>query len=327
MTAKTQAAAFASASGTSAAWVGTSGIQEARLPRLGFLSTGGRANNVGLAALHEGLSRAGQIEGQTYLLEARFSEGENDRLPTLAAELIGLNVDLIAVIGAVTVRAVRQSSATMPLLFTIVLDPVADGLVSDMKHPGGPTSGVTNFDPAQARAQMRLLKQVVPGLERVAILGDVGVPDLLDRANVAAAEAEGLRPQLLRLRGAAEDLDVVFAAIRTEHAQAVLGLYVPSVVFLHARPVVEMATAARLPTMLPADWETYRPLLTYGSSLIEGVRLMAGQVDRVLRGARPGDLPIEVVTRHRLTINRGVARDIGLTIPPEVLVRADQIIE
>ena len=276
----------AQAFGASAAPTGDSGEQATRLPRLGFISTGGRATNTHFDALREGLEQAGQIEGKTFLLEARFSEGENDRIPALAAELVALHVDVIAVVGAVTVRA----SAAAPLLFTIVLDPVADGMVPSMEHPGGATSGVTNFDPAQARQQMRLLKQVVPGLERVAILGDPGVPDLLNRANIAACESEGMRPQLLLLRGAAEDLETAFAAIQAERAQAVLGLYVPTVVFLHASRLVELATAARIPTMLPADWESYEPLLTFGSSLVDGVRLMAKQADRVLRGAQPGRL-------------------------------------
>ena len=316
----------AQAFAASAAPTGDPGQQATRLPRLGFISTGGRATNTQFDALREGLEQAGQIEGKTFLLEARFSEGENDRLPALAAELVALHVDVIAVVGAVTVRAVRRASAAAPLLFTIVLDPVADGMVPSMEHPGGATSGVTNFDPAQAQQQMRLLKQVVPGLERVAILGDPGVPDLLNRANIAACESEGIRPQLLLLRGAAEDLETAFAAIQAERAQAVLGLYVPTVVFLHASRLVELATAARIPTMLPADWESYEPLLTFGSSLVDGVRLMAKQADRVLRGAQPGDLPVEVVTRHRLTINRRVARQIGVTIPPDVLARADQVV-
>jgi ABC-type uncharacterized transport system substrate-binding protein len=320
MVTRRETAARTPASDAGPAPASSSGSQAARLPRLGFLSTG-RADHASSAAFREGLSQAGQVEGQTFLLEARFSEGENDRLPALTAELVALPVDLIAVIGAVTVRAVRRASATVPLLFTIVLDPVADGLVPSMERPGGNTSGVTNFDPAQALAQMHLLKQVVPGFERVAILGDAGVPDLLDRANIAAAEAEGLRSQSLRLRGAAENLDVVFAAIRAERAQAVLGLYVPTIVSLHGRRLVEMATAARLPTMLPADWEAHRPLLTYGSSLVDGVRLMAGQADRVLRGAQVSDLSVEVVTRHRLTVNRRVAREIGLAVPPELLAR------
>ncbi|MBV9634039.1 MAG: hypothetical protein JOZ40_05365 [Methylobacteriaceae bacterium] len=193
-----QKGATPSSTGGSGQWV-------TGLPRLGFISTGGQAANVHFDSFREGLRQAGQIEGQTFLLEARFSEGENDRLPALAAELVALPVDLIAVVGAVTVRAVRRASAAAPRL-------------------------------------------------------------------------------------------------------------------------VELATAARIPTMLPADLEPCEPLLTFGSSLVDGVRLMAKQADRVLRGARPGDLPVEVVTRHRLTINRRVAREIGVTVPPDLLARADQVV-
>jgi putative ABC transport system substrate-binding protein len=173
---------------------------------------------------------------------------------------------------------------------------------------------------------MRLLKQIVPRLERVAILGDVGVPELLDHANRAAAEAEGLRPLNIRMHGAAEDLDAVFAAIREERAGAVLGLDVPAV-GLHARRIVALATAARLPTMYGGDSAANGPMLAYGSSLAAAAGRMAGMVDRILKGARPGDLPIEVVTEHRMVVNLRVAREIGLTISPELLARADQVIE
>jgi putative tryptophan/tyrosine transport system substrate-binding protein len=294
-------------------------------PRIGLLSATD-SSYVGVRNFHDRLRELGHVEGQTIVVEARFAERQLDRLPGLAAELVGMRVDLVAAVGAVTVRAVRQASATIPLVFTVVLDPVADGLVPNAEHPGGNTTGATSFDPAQPRAQMRLLKQIVPMLQRVAILGDAGVPELLDRANRAAAEAEGLRPQNIRLRGAAEDLDAVFAAIREERAAAVLGLDVPAV-GLHARRIVALATAARLPTMYGGDSAVNGPMIAYGSSLAAAAGRMAGMVDRILKGARPGDLPIEVVTEHRMVVNLRVAREIGLTIPPEVLARADQVIE
>jgi putative ABC transport system substrate-binding protein len=172
---------------------------------------------------------------------------------------------------------------------------------------------------------MRLLKEIVPGLERVAILGDAGVPDLLDRANREAALAEGLRPQNIRLRGPGEDIDGVFAAVREERAGAVLGLDVPAV-GLHARRIVALATAAGLPTMVGGDSAVHGPMIAFGASLAAAAGRMAGMVDRVLRGARPGDLPIEVVTEHRMVVNLGVAHALGVTIPPEVLGRADEVI-
>ena len=160
----------------------------------------------------------------------------------------------------------------------------------------------------------------------MAILGDAGVPNLLDRANSEAAEAEGLRPQSIRLRGATEDLDEVFAAIKDEHAGAVLGLEVPTV-GLHAKRMIALATAARLPTMFPGNSFAYEPMLSYGSSLWAATRRMAGMVDRILKGARAGDLPIEVVTQHKLSINLRMAREIGVTISPELRARADNVIE
>jgi putative ABC transport system substrate-binding protein len=173
---------------------------------------------------------------------------------------------------------------------------------------------------------MRLLKQILPALTRVAILGDAGVPDLLERANQEAAEAEGLRAQVIRLRGAGDDMDAVFAAIRQENAGAVLGLEVPAV-FLHTKTIVARATQSKLPTMFAGDWAVFGPMLAYGTSIVEGGRRMAGLVDRILKGAKAGDLPIEVATRRHFTINQRVAREIGLAIPPEVIARADEVIE
>lgn len=329
-------AAGASVGGGSGPWP-ASAQPAARIPRVGFITTGGAANNPAHAALTEGLARAGQVAGRTYELEARYSAGENDRLPGLAAELIALPVDMICCVGAVTVHAVRRTSPTIPVLFTIVVDPVLVGLVPNAQRPGGPTSGVTNFDPAQAPAQIRLLKRVMPNLQRLAILGDTGIQGVfqlpgggsasaLVRANMAACEAEGIQPQTHLLRGAAENLDEVFARIREGRAQAVLCVFEPTI-FLHARGIVQRATAARLPTMLPADIEAAGAMLTYGSSLLDGVRLMAGQLDRVIKGTPVGELPIGVVTQHRLTVNQRLAREIGVTIPPEILSRANRVVE
>ncbi len=294
-------------------------------PRIGLLSTTA-STHLGLTNFREGLRRLGYVEGQNILIEGRFAAGQLDRLPGFAAELVAMPVDLIAVFGAVTVRAVRQTMTTVPTVFTVVLDPVADGLVPNAERPGGNITGVTSYDPAQPRAQMRLLKEIVPGLERVAILGDAGVPELLDRANREAAEAEGLRPQNIRLRGPAEDIDAVFAAIREERASAVLGLDVPAFT-AHARRIVALATAARLPTMSGGDSAMNGPMIAYGSSFAAAAGRMAGMVDRILKGAKPGDLPIEVVTQHRMTVNQRVAREIGVAIPRAVLARADQVID
>jgi putative tryptophan/tyrosine transport system substrate-binding protein len=293
-------------------------------PRIGVLLAGDRSYP-SFAAFQEGMRDVGQVEGQTFTMEARFAAGQLDRLPGLAAELVALRVDVIAVIGAVTFSAARQATSDIPVVFTIVLDPVAVGMVSNADHPGGNATGVTNFNPDQARSQIQILKQALPGLARLAILGDAGVPDTLPNLNRAAAEAEGLRPQVLLLKDA-EDLDKVFSAFRDEGADALLSLEVPRT-STYGRQIVELAAAARLPTMFGRDLARYGPMFAYGTSLAAAARCMARMVDQILKGARPGDLPVERVEQPELVINLKVAREIGVTIPPDVLAHASQVIE
>lgn len=310
--------------GCSTVLLGRSRAQGSPPPRVGLVATSA-PDYPGIAQFRDELARLGHTEGRTLLLEPRFAAGKLDQLSVFARELVDMKVDLMTVVGAVTVRAVRSVSGTVPLVFTVVVDPVAEGLVPNAQRPGGLTTGATNFDPAQAPAQMRLLKQIVPGLSAVAILGDAGVPDHLDKANKAAAEAEGVRPVNVRLRGPGEDIDAVFARLREERVGAVLGLEVPAM-SVHARRVVELGIANRWPTMFSGDAERFGSTIAYGSSLFAACRRMAGLVDRVLKGAKPGDLPVEVVTTHRLVINQRNARETGVTFPPDVLARAEKVI-
>ena len=293
-------------------------------PRIGVLLAGDRSYP-SFAAFQEGMRELGHVEGQTFTMEARFAAGQLDRLPGLAAELVALQVGVIAVIGAVTFSAARQATSDIPIVFTIVLDPVAVGMVSNADRPSGNATGVTNFNPDQARSQIQILKQALPGLARLAILGDAGVPDTLPNLNRAAAEAEGLRPQVLLLKDA-EDLDKAFSAFRDEGADALLSLEVPRT-STYGRRIAELAAAARLPTMFGRDLARYGPLFAYGTSLAAAARCMARMVDQILKGARPGDLPVERVEQPELVINLKVAREIGVTIPPDVLAHANQVIE
>jgi putative ABC transport system substrate-binding protein len=293
------------------------------ISRIGVLLAGDRTYP-SFTAFREGLGELGYVEGQTFKMEARFAAGRLDHLPRLAAELVALRVDVIAVIGVVTFWAARRATSDIPIIFTIVLDPVEAGMVTDADRPGGNTAGVTSFDPGQARSQIRLLKQVLPGLTRLAILGDAGVPDTLPNLNKAAANAEGLRAQVLLL-GGEEDLDGAFAAFRDEGADALLSLEVPRTSTYGGR-IAELAAAARLPTMFGRDLARYEPLLAYGTSLAAAARRMAGLVDQVLKGAKPGELPIERAARPELVVNLKVAREIGIIVPAEMLARADQII-
>jgi putative tryptophan/tyrosine transport system substrate-binding protein len=293
-------------------------------PRIGVLLAGDRSYP-SFAAFQDGMRELGHIEGQTVTMEARFAAGQLDRLPGLAAELVALQVNVIVVIGAVTFWAARQATSDIPIVFTIVLDPVALGIVSNADRPGGNATGVTNFNASQAKSQIQILKQALPGLARLAILGDAGVPDTLPNLNRAAAEAEGLRPQVLLLNDA-EDLDKAFSAFRDEGVDALLSLEVPRT-STYGRRIAELAAAARLPTMFGRDLARYGPMFAYGTSLAAAARRMAGMVDQILKGARPGDLPVERVEQPELIVNLKVAREIGVTIPPDVLAHANQVIE
>lgn len=287
--------------------------------RIGVLLTGD-ASHPNYAVLREGLAALGRVEGKDIVIEARSAEGHLDRLPRLAAELAALPVDVIAAVGAVHCRAAQQAAPGIPVVFAVVVDPVAVGLVATAHRPGGSATGVTNFDPDGAREELRLLKRVVPHLQRVAILGDAGVPDALPRAALAAAEAEGLQAQVLLPREP-EELEDAFAAMREGRADALVALGVP-IVSTHGARIAALARAARLPAVFTRDGARFGPLLAYGTSFAAAARHMAGLVDRVLKGERPGGIPVERIVLPELVVNLAVAREIGVTIPSDVVARA-----
>jgi len=300
--------------------------QATAAPLVGFISPIAE-EYPGHAAFRKRLKELGHIEGGNVRFEARYASGASEKLVGFATEMAQQGATVLATIGAVGVEAVRKVSGTMPLVFAVVLDPVEGGLVADAQRPGGPTTGVTSYDPAQPPAQMKLMKQLVPGLKSVAILHDVRVPtDILVRANVAAATSAGLRPVTIGLKATGEDLDAVFAMVREQGSGAVLALEQP-VIGRHGHAIVQRATETRLPTVFPADSTRFKPMINFGTSFVAATARMADLVDKVLKGARPGDIPIEVVKEHKLVINRRVARTVGIEIPPTVLARADSVME
>ena len=168
--------------------------QPAKIPRVGFLGPGLTAPSPPLQAFRQGLANLGYVEGRDIIIEPRFAEGRVERLPELAAELVRLNVDVIALVGAVTARAAKKATTNIPIVFAAVVDPVADDVVASLERPGGNVTGITSFDPQQPRKQLELLKEAIPGLVRVALLGDQGVSDALLKANEEQARALGLQP-------------------------------------------------------------------------------------------------------------------------------------
>ena len=251
-----------------------------------------------------------------------------ERLPELAAELVGLNVDVIVTLGGVATRAAKNATSTIPIVFAVVIDPVVAGLVSDRQQPRGNLTGFTSFDPQEMRPHLEVLKEAVPGLARVAFLGDGGVPGSSEASRAwdeQQARAVGLQAQTLRIRGPNPDLDAAFEAAHRERAQAMLVLEMPATVE-HRRRIAESAIRYRLPTLFVGNYGDTMGLIAYGTSRAETGRRLAAYVDKILKGAQPGALPVERLTHYELVINLETAGATGVTIPPALLERADRVI-
>jgi putative ABC transport system substrate-binding protein len=311
--------------------------QAGKVYRVGVLvNQGAMVNgkpNVQYEALRSGLAQLGYVEGTNIVFEARFPDGQLDRLPGFAAELVAKNVDVIVAFGGPPTNAARKATTTVPIVVALVADPVAIGVAGSLEKPGGNITGVTNHDTELASRHMALLKEMMPKLTRVAILSDPNIPGAdasglapIDRANVAAARAAGLAPQILKVAGPKPDLEGVFKAMADEKAEALIVLEVPSV-FNIAKNVSEMATARSLPTMVWGGQAESGSLMSYGTSFVTTYPRVSVVIDRVLKGAKPADTAIEVVSKRELVINLKTARALGLTVPAELVKRADRVIE
>jgi len=268
----------------------------------------------------------GWREGESISFEMRAAEGQLHLLSEFASELIGLDVDLIAVIGAVTVRAVRQATSRIPIVFAVVVEPIGDGLAANLEHPGGNLTGVTTFDPQQAKTQLEFLRAVKPGFERVAILSDLGVSDCMCNSNREAAHGLQVRPQVIRVKAPSPEYEKAFAAMTRERAQALVVLEEPINQACRLQ-IADLAAAHGLPTVFPISMLDAGGLIAYGTSLREAARQMAHYADSIFRGADPGDLPIKAALSHELVVNLETARRIGVTVPSELLTQANQVIE
>jgi putative ABC transport system substrate-binding protein len=302
--------------------------QPGKMTRVGFLSTGPAPTPATpyapLREFRQGLDELGYVEGRDVIIETRWAEGRIDQLPALAAALLGLKVDIIVGVGSVVAQSAKRATTTIPVVIAVVIDPVAVGLVANLERPGGNVTGLTTFDPQEARKKLELLKEVVPGLARVALLGDQALRDTMGHEE--QARAMGLQPQSLKIAGASPDLHGVFQAMERERADALLVLELPATV-AHRRRIGELAAQQRLPALFAGGSSDAGGLLGYGTSVTKAVRRLAVYVDRIVKGAQPADLPFEVVVRPELIVNLKTAQEIGVTIPPEVLKRADRVIQ
>ena len=306
--------------------------QADRPARVGLLINGGPGplHETIRRDLREDLSKLGYIEGRDIAIEPRFAQGQLDRLPALATELVDASVDVIVAYGGPAARAGQKATTQIPVIFAIVTDPVALGLVASMQRPGGNVTGLTSLDPAQVGEEFALLKEVIPSIRRVAILSDQTIPGAdaaglapIDRAHVEAARAAGLQPQIVKVKGA-DELESAIEAMKQQRAEAVLVLDTP-VPLTHRKRVVELAMARRLPTLLLGGMRDAGGMLTYGTSVANTWRRVPVYIDRILKGQHPGDIPVEAVTRRELVVNEKAAREMGVAIPPDVLRRADAV--
>jgi putative ABC transport system substrate-binding protein len=274
------------------------------------------------------LRELGYVEGRNITIEWRVSEGRYERLPEQAAELARLRVDVIVVPANQNALAAKQATRTIPVVMIGITDPVGSGFVTSLARPGGNMTGLSaSVGPEMAGKQLELLKVAVPQASRVAILWNPGNPAHALMLKEAEAVARSLKVQLqpLEARGP-EDFGSAFAAMNRERAGAVLILG-DGMFSLHQARVADLVTKSRLPTLGSRAIVTDGVLMSYQASQPDLWRRAAAYVDKILKGAKPGDLPVQQPTKFDLAINRKTARALGLTIPPSVLARADEIIE
>jgi putative tryptophan/tyrosine transport system substrate-binding protein len=315
--------------GGAAAWpLAARAQQTQKLPTIGFLgSSTASAESQRVAAFVQRLRELGWIEGRTVAIEVRWGEGRNERYADIAAEFVRLKVDVIVTQGTATVIAARQATSVIPIVFAGAADPVGNDLVASLARPGGNVTGLSNQGTDLAAKRLELLREIVPAFGRVAIIGNVGNPAIvLEMREVqAAARMLGLEVAILEIRRA-EDIASAFPALQVR-ADA---LYVAADPLLGTNRIRinTLALGARLPTM--HDFREYVEaggLMSYGPNLVDVFRRSADFVDKILRGTKPGDIPVEQPTKFDLVINLATAKALRLAIPESFLVRADEVIE
>jgi putative tryptophan/tyrosine transport system substrate-binding protein len=320
-----------SLAGAFAAPLAAGAQQPAKVFRIGILSNVPPTNPTGAqiwGAFVEGLRELGYTEGQNITIVHRSSEGQFQRLPGLAAELVRLKVDVIVAPASQNVEVARQATRTIPIVMAGSADPVGAGLVASLARPGGNVTGLSMLSLDMAGKQLALLRESVPGVSKVAVLGNPAhevYGRWLEEVKVVA-QSLGVQLQLLEVRRP-DDFENAFAAMTRERAGALLH-FSDGVSLLHRTRIVELATKHRLPVMYGLrEFVDVGGLMVYGPSMRDSFRRAATYVDKILKGAKPADLPIEQPTTFELVINLKTAKALGLTIPPSLLARADQVIE
>ena len=301
--------------------------QPGKIPRVGLLRPGSPPDPY-VDAFRQGLRDLGYVEGQTIAIEYRWAEGRPARLPLLAAELVQLKVGVIVTQGEAATRAVKEATSTIPIVMATSGDPVGAGLIASLARPGGNVTGLSSVGPDITGKQLQLLKEAVPKVSRVAILYNptiLGTVLVVKEAQVAARTL-GLTVHPVEVR-VPDDLGPAFDAMTRERAEA---LYAPGdpFTFTNQRRILDLAAKRRLPVIsVFRDFADGGGLMSYGPNRLDMFRRAATFVDKILKGAKPADLPVEQPTKLELVVNLKTAKALGLTIPQSVLIRADQVIQ
>jgi putative tryptophan/tyrosine transport system substrate-binding protein len=309
---------------------GRAGLAQApgKVYRIGWLSSGPYAGTPLRDAFNQGMRELGWVEGRHYMIDNLYTEGRNERLPALAAELVQRKVDLLVGAGSPPTTALKNATATIPILFFYAGDPVGSGFVESLARPGGNVTGLGGLGPGMHTKQLELLREVVPKASRIAMLHNPAFSlHALNRAEVEpAARSLGITLRPIELRSP-DDIDPAFATLAREPVDA-LQIFGQPFLFAQGARVAKLAIEQRLPAIIPFQ-EVARDgiLMSYGSKLIDDIRRLPYFVDRILKGAKPAELPVEQPSRFYLTVNQETAKALGLTIPQSVLLRADEVIQ
>jgi putative ABC transport system substrate-binding protein len=306
------------------------GQQATKLAKIGLLSvTTPAVLAPEIEAFRQALRELGYVEGTTFLLEVRYGEGRAERLSALAQELVGLKVSVVVATSDVVIAALTRETQTIPIVMTISTDPVGTGFVRSLARPGTNVTGLSNISPELSAKRLELLREAVPGLSRVAVLWN---PDIRGavfdyKETVGAARLMGLELQSVEVFRA-EDLDRAFSAITRQRAQALVLPGANPVAFMNRGKIATFAQRSRLPSMYPTrEYVPAGGLMSYGPSLPDLYRHAAVYVDKILKGAKPADLPIEQPTKFELVFNMKTAKALGLTIPQTLILQATEVIE
>jgi putative ABC transport system substrate-binding protein len=315
--------------GGAVAWPAAAGAQQlGKVYRIGVFSAGSPPLTPTFTAFPNALSALGWIEGQNILLENRFADNRLEHLPELAAELVRLKVDIIVTYGTLAPLAAKRATSTIPIVMCDAGDPVASRLVVSLARPGGNVTGLSLMSPDLAPKRVQMLKELLPALSRVAVLWNAAnpYPARVFKETVSAAKSLGIEVDSIQVRGSA-DFDDAFNLLMKRRPDALIAVEDP-LIGAHRKQITDYAVKSRLPSMYGLrEYADAGGLMSYGPNLVELRRRAAGYVDQIIKGAKPADMPIQQPTKFEMIINLNTAKALGLTVPPSLLARADEMIE